>query len=163
MHGRGYALALPTPYPAVTIVVFPAATVVDSATVPASYREYVADLEDLYLGVLFVRCRVHLACGSRSRPRLATVLRTGYFGAGAHPGAVVLRRLGYPAVTLGVPLGLFTDKLPSSRVLTKGQIDQDLTEGRAISRSLCAGSTVETALPMAGARGWCSCGARYQD
>ena len=47
LHGRGCALALPTPYPVVTTVLFPAATIVDSATVPASYRGYLADLEEL--------------------------------------------------------------------------------------------------------------------
>ena len=67
--------------------------IVDSATVPTSYRGYVADLEELYRGVQLVRFRVHLACGSRSRPRHGTVLQTGYFGPDAHPGAVCAKAL----------------------------------------------------------------------
>ena len=47
-------------------------------------------------------------------------------------GQFVLRRFGCPAVTLEVTLGVFTDKLPNMRGLTKSQIDQDLTDGPAV-------------------------------
>ena len=46
-------------------------------------------------------------------------------------GQFILRRFGCPAVTLGV----FTDKLPNTRNLARGQIDQDLKDGRAIPKA----------------------------
>ena len=58
-------------------------------------------------------------------------------------GQFVLRHFGWPAVTVGV----FTDKLPSPRGLTKSKIDQDLRDGRAIQEALGGGSTVGTASP----------------
>ena len=61
----------------------------------------------------------------------------------------MLTRFGGPAVTLGV----FRVKLPNSRGLAKGQIDQDLKGGRAIQKALGAGSRVGKASPTGAGRG----------
>ena len=52
-------------------------------------------------------------------------------------GEFVIRHFKCPAVTLGV----FTDKLPNSRGPARGQIDQDLKDGRAIQKALGRCST----------------------
>ena len=64
-------------------------------------------------------------------------------------GQFILRRFGCPAVTLGV----FTDKLPNTRGLGRGQIDQDLKDSRAIQKAQGQASAVGTAPHMGGARG----------
>ena len=64
-------------------------------------------------------------------------------------GQFIRRRFRCPVVTLGV----FTDKLPNTRGLARGQIDQDLKDGRAIPKEQGQASTVGTAPHKGGVRG----------
>lgn len=108
------------------------------------FRHLVVDMTRTWKncrGVWLVRINLHLAHGSRSRPRYGTVyVPNRPFWSRGSPEFVV-RRFGCPAVTSGV----FTDKLPNTRRLTKSQIDQDLEDGRAIQKVLGTGSTVGSA------------------
>ena len=61
----------------------------------------------------------------------------------------MLRRFKCSAVTLGV----FTEKLPNSRGLARGHIDQERKDGRAIQKALGVGPTVEKAPPTGAGRG----------
>ena len=124
-HGRGCALALPNPYRFRRCY---------DRLLRLQFRQVIVDISREPGGILpgsimFLYDFAYTLCAAAALAHdRGLSSKQAIWERMLTRGQFVLRRFGSPAITLGV----FADKLPSTRGLTKRQIDQDLTDRRGI-------------------------------
>ena len=126
------------------LIPYPADTIVVSAIVPATCCGNDEDLDELRWGVDWCDFEYTLSAAATLTHDKGLSSEQSFLEQTLTRGQFLLRRFGCPAVTLGV----FTDKLPNTRSLTKGHIDdEDLKDGRAVQKAQGTGLTVGKAPP----------------